>query len=100
MGVSSTTFRIALLVIIIVAILIITQSAWAIWFANRSGGDSCACSGVNDNDIFSLRSYNIFMLLIGIGILVYALVMLTMPGYEKRRRAGEYVREKFVRKDT
>uniref|UniRef100_A0A6C0CGM4 Uncharacterized protein n=1 Tax=viral metagenome TaxID=1070528 RepID=A0A6C0CGM4_9ZZZZ len=79
-----TAFRIALVVIIVVAILIIIHAAWTLAQANRTVGDTCACSGVTDMDLYNLKVMSVFMLLIGIGLLIYGVVMILLPMEEKR----------------
>lgn len=105
MGVRTTTFRVALMIIVIVAILVIIEASWSIWFVNRSGGDDCPCTGITNSNINSMRGFQIFMLIAGIALIVYAVVMFYIPTAEKRRVVGERVqsegrliREKFVRK--
>jgi hypothetical protein len=104
MPVRTTTFRVALAIILLVAILIIIEASWSIWFVNRSGGDDCPCTGITNSNINSMRGYQVFMLILGIVLLIYAIVMFYIPTAERRRVAGERVRsqisERFVRKDS
>ena len=76
MTVSQLTFRIFLVIILIVAIIVIIQASWSLWFDGRIKGDSCDCSGVTDPQIKSKRILDIITLLIGIALLIYAVVLL------------------------
>ena len=100
MAVASITFRVALIVIVIVAVLIIIHASWSLSQISSTRGDDCACSGVSDGDLNSLRIYNIIMLLVGIGLLVYAIVMWLIPTAEARKVQGARMRDRFIRKDT
>lgn len=104
MPVRTTTFRVALAIILLIAILIIIEASWSIWFVNRSGGDDCPCTGITNSNINSMRGYQVFMLIAGIVLLIYAIVMFYIPTAEKRRVAGERVSsqiaERFVRKES
>ena len=93
-----TTLRIALIVILIVAILIIVEASWSLQTIIATNGDGCACSGVSDNQLSNLRNFEILMLLVGIGIAIYAILMLFIPTSDARRKAGDKIRERFNRK--
>lgn len=81
MKVSDTTFRVFLVVLLIVSILIIIQASWSLWFDNTVQGDNCACSGVTTSEINSKKILDIFLLIIGIALAIYAcVVLLIMPG--------------------
>lgn len=95
MPVRTTTFQVAMIVIIIVAVLIIIHSSWTLAQLNKTTGDACTCSGVSDMDINNLRIYSVFMILVGIGILVYAVLMLLMPTAEKRQAYRQGITERF-----
>ena len=105
MTVRTTTFRVALLIIVIIAILVVIEASWSIWFVNRSGGDDCPCTGITNSNINSMRGFQIFMLILGSALIVYAVLMFYIPTAEKRQVAGQrirsqanMVRERFVRK--
>jgi hypothetical protein len=83
MAVKSSTFQIALLVILIVGIILIIQSSWTLAQLNKTVGDACSCSGVTDQDLTSLRMFATVTLFAGIGVIVYAVLMLIMPGGSK-----------------
>jgi phage shock protein PspC (stress-responsive transcriptional regulator) len=97
MTVKSVTFQVALVIIIIVAVLIIIQSSWTLSQLSRLSGDPCECSGVTDMEIYNLRMYSIIMLIVGLGILIYAILMMLMPGGEKRHASGTHINERFTR---
>lgn len=81
MQVSQTTFRVFLVVLLIVSIIIIIQASWSLWFANTVVGDSCECSGVDSSEINSKKVLDIILLLIGIALFIYtAVVLLATPG--------------------
>ena len=90
MAVRTTTFRVTLLIIIIVAILIIVNSLWTLWFLNKSVDAKCVCTQEVSSDAAGLRAYSIIMLLVGFGIGAYAVAMYFMPTAEKRDR---FIRE-------
>lgn len=100
MSVSVTSLRIAMIVIIVVAVLIIIEASWSLQTINSTAGDACNCSGVSTDQLNSLRTLEIIMLLVGIGIAVYAVVMLILPTSKARAEAGERIRERFKRKET
>lgn len=83
MAVRSSTFQIALIVILIVGIILIIQSSWTLAQLNKTVGDTCNCSGVTDQDLTSLRMFAIITLFVGIGVIIYATLMLMMPGKVK-----------------
>jgi len=85
-----------MIVIIVVAVLIIIHSSWTLAQLNRTVGDSCTCSGITDMDINNLRIYSVLMLLAGIGILVYAVLMLLMPTAEKRMALRQGITERYA----
>lgn len=97
MGVRTTTFRVALLIIVIVCVLIIVSASWTMWFDNIVEGSTCTCSGVSDNDKTMLRNFQIIMLLVGIGVLIYAIVMFFIPTAERREEARRHMHERFNR---
>jgi len=105
MAVRTLTFQITLLVIIIVGLLIVIHSAWTLSELNRTNGDSCDCSGVSDHEITNLRIYSIFMLLIGFGMMVYAVVMFLVPVGDTAPQKtpstvpSGMIRERFLQKD-
>ncbi len=98
MAVRTTTFQIALIVIIIVGILIVIHASWTLAQLNRTVGTACACSGASDNDLNNLRTYSIIMLLVGIGILFYSVIMFLVPTSARRDEVSGSVRERFSRK--
>ena len=98
MAASLTTLRIALIIIIIVAILVVIHASWTLNTINSTVGDECACSGVSDSQLSGLRTYTIIALLLAIGVAIYAVVMLLIPTAEARREAGSRYRERFNRK--
>jgi len=102
MAVRTTTFFVALIIIVVVAILIIIQSSWSIWLTNTVEGDDCDCSGVTDSDLSSLRVFNIIMIIIAIGLIIYAVILYFIPTAEARERTSESFRkrERFTRKAT
>lgn len=79
MTVRNLSFQIALVIIIVIAILIIIHASWTLAQLNRTVGDSCTCSGVSDMDLNNLKMMSVLMLLVGIGILIYAVIMLLLP---------------------
>ena len=80
-----SSYWIALIVIIVVGILIIIHSSWTLTQLNRTVGDTCACSGVSDMDLNNLKVMSVIMLLVGIGILIYAIIMMLLPMEDRRR---------------
>lgn len=96
MAVRSITFQIALIVLIIVGIILIVQSSWTLTQLNKTVGDTCACSGVTDQELNSLRIMSILTLLIGLGIIVYAIIMFIMPTKEKRQKLQEKLHNKIA----
>ena len=92
MAVRTITFQVALIVIIIVGILIVIHSAWMLAELNRVNGTPCPCSGVTDVELNRSRTFSILMLLIGLGIIIYAVVMFFIPTSERR----EYYRERLA----
>jgi hypothetical protein len=78
MTVKSLTFQIALLVIIVVGIILIIQSSWTMAQLNKTVGDGCTCSGVVDQEITNLKLYSLMTLILGLGIIVYAILMFVM----------------------
>jgi phage shock protein PspC (stress-responsive transcriptional regulator) len=99
MAVRTITFQIALIVIIVVAVLIIINSSWNLAQLNKTVGDACTCSGISDMDINNLRIYSVFMLLVGIGLLVYAVLMFLMPTAEKRMALRQGIAERYSHLD-
>jgi hypothetical protein len=79
MTVRNSTFQIALVITIVVAILIIIYASWSLAQLNRTVGDSCTCSGVTDVELNNLKMMSVLILLVGIGILIYAVIMLLLP---------------------
>lgn len=79
MTVRNSTYQIALVILIIVAILAIIYSSWTLAQLNRTVGDTCACSGVSDMDLNNLKMMSVLMLIAGIAILIYAVVMMLLP---------------------
>lgn len=100
MAVRSITFQIALIVIIIVGIILIIQSSWTLAQLNKTRGDNCACSGITDQELNSLRIYSIITLLVGLGIIVYAILMFLMPTKEKRMVLHDKIAERFSSKSA
>lgn len=96
MAVRTVTFQVAMIVIIVVAVLIIIHSSWTLAQLNRTVGDSCVCSGTTDMDINNLRIYSVFMVLVGIGIMIYAVLMLLIPTAEKRMALRQGITERFA----
>lgn len=78
-----STFQIALIVIIVVGVLIAIHASWTLSQLNRTEGDSCACSGVSDGDLNGLKMMSVLLLLVGIGIIIYGVIMLLLPMNEK-----------------
>jgi hypothetical protein len=76
MEISLTAYRIFLMVILIIAVILIIQAAWSIWFDNTVVGDTCPCSGVNNSEINSKRVIDIILLIVGAILFVYAFVLL------------------------
>jgi len=100
-GLSPTASLIALIVIIIVAVLIIIEASWTLWMVNTvKSTDTCICSGVSPSTISSLRAYEIVMLLLGLGILIYAIVLLIIPTKEKRQKVLRSTGRRFERAGT
>jgi hypothetical protein len=96
MAVRTVTFQVALLVIVIVGIILIIQSSWTLAQLNKTIGDDCACSGTTDQDLNSLRIFSIITMLMGIGIIVYAVIMYMIPTKEKRHEVRDEVRNKIA----
>lgn len=97
-GLTPTASLIALIVIIIVAVLIIIEASWSLWLVNTvKTNDICECSGVSSSSIGSLRAYEIVMLIIGLGLLVYAIVLLIIPTPEKRKATFASTGRRFER---
>lgn len=98
MAVRTITFQVALVIIIVIGILMIIHSAWTISQVNRTNGDDCACSGISDSELNSLRMYSIFMIVIGVALIIYAIVMFLIPTAEVRQEYSTQIRERFYRK--
>lgn len=98
MAVKSITFQVALMVIIIVGLLIVIHSAWTLGQLNRIVGDDCPCSGVDDHELNHSRTFSTVMLLAGIGIMIYAVIMLLVPTSVKRDNLRAATRERFLMK--
>lgn len=113
MEVQLTTFRIFLVIILIVAIIIIIQASWSLWLSNTVEGDDCGCSNISDSQLQSKRILDIITLLIGIALLIYSVVLLLFTpgvvGSDKRTYADvpqrrfnvqpyDATRERFIRK--
>jgi tellurite resistance protein TehA-like permease len=96
MAVKSTTFQVALIVILIVGLLLIIQSSWTLAQLNKTVADACNCSGVTDQDVNSLKMYAIITLLVGLGVVVYAILMFIMPTSEKRKEFQKRISARFA----
>lgn len=83
MGSSSDMLRMVAIVMIVVGILIIVQSAWNLWFINSSNGDDCACSGVSDGDKMCLQVFNGTLIVLGAILAFWALWILSGRTNEK-----------------
>ena len=69
MNKSDEVLRMIFIVVIIVAILIIIQSSWNLWFVQSVSVDE----DLSDKDITALRVSNIIMLVIGALLVLYIL---------------------------
>jgi uncharacterized membrane protein YgaE (UPF0421/DUF939 family) len=96
MAVRSTTFQIAIIVMLVVAIILIIQSSWTLAQLNKTVGEGCSCSGVTDQDLNSLRMFNIITILVGLGVSVYAVLMLIMPTKAKREEVKGRIASRFA----
>ena len=94
MAVRSSTFQIAMIVLIIVGILIVIHSSWTLSQLRRIVGDTCDCSGVTDHELRHTRGFAILMLLIGIAVIIYAVVLLVIPTAEKREHYRSQLSER------
>ncbi len=97
-GLSPRASLIALIVIIIVAVLIIIEASWSLWAVNSTvGNETCNCSGISNSSLSSLRTFETIMLLLGIGLLIYAIVLLIIPTPEKRRSSFQSLGRRMER---
>lgn len=96
MVVKSSTFQIALIVILIIGVILIIQSSWTLAQLNKTIGDACNCSGVTDQDLTSLRMFAILTLFAGIGVMIYAILMLMMPGKNKIDTSPSHIATRFA----
>lgn len=96
MAVKSSTFQIALVVILIIGVILIIQSLWTLAQLNKTIGDTCNCSGVTDQDLTGLRMFSIITLLAGLGAMIYAILMLMMPVKIKREPVQGHIASRFA----
>jgi len=97
MAVKSSTFQIALIVILIIGVILIIQSSWTLAQLNKTIGDGCNCSGVSNQELDSLRLFAILTLLAGLGVIVYAILMLMMPSkQEKPKEVQGHIASRFA----
>lgn len=96
MAVRSSTFQIALIVILIIGVILIVQSTWTLAQLNKTIGSECNCSGVTDQDLNSLRAFSVITLLVGLGVIVYAILMLLMPSKQKQVMNQGYIATRFA----
>jgi len=79
MAVSLASYQIVLIVIILIGIILVIHAAWVLAELNKTVGDQCLCSGVSDQEISSLRVYTIIGLLVGIGAIIFGVIMFFIP---------------------
>lgn len=102
MSVKSSTYQIALIVILIIGIILIIHSSWVLSQLNKTVGNDCSCSGVTDQDLNALKTFTIITLLSGLGIVIYAVLMLIWPATQRetqnydRSESQRYIASRFA----